>query len=92
MKINKFTIFPAIHLRNGLVVRFTQGDTEQPVAFHNDPLACAKQWIDHGAQWLQVINFDAAFDEDAQYNWELIEKIAALDINIQFGGGISHAR
>jgi phosphoribosylformimino-5-aminoimidazole carboxamide ribotide isomerase len=85
---SKFTIFPAIHLRNGEVVRFTQGDISQPTVFHSDPIACAQQWIDAGAQWLQVVNLDAAFDEDASHNWELITCLAELDVNIQFGGGI----
>ena len=88
MNFNKFTILPAIHLRNGEVVRFTQGDTENPVVFNTDPLACAQQWIDQGANWLQVVNLDAAFNEDASHNWELIKQITALDVNIQFGGGI----
>lgn len=85
---NNFTIFPAIHLRNGEVVRFTQGDTSQPIVFHTDPIACARQWIDQGARWLQVVNLDAAFDEEASINWELITRMTELDVNIQFGGGI----
>jgi phosphoribosylformimino-5-aminoimidazole carboxamide ribotide isomerase len=88
MKINKFSIIPAIHLRNGEVVRFTKGDISQPTVFHTDPIACARQWIDEGAQWLQVVNLDAAFDEEARNNWELITQMAGLDVNIQFGGGI----
>lgn len=88
MNKNNFTIFPAIHLRNGEVVRFTQGDISNPVIFHSDPVACAQQWIDEGAQWLQVINLDAAFNEDASNNWSLIEAISKLNVNIQFGGGI----
>ena len=88
MDLKRFTIFPAIHLRNGEVVRFTQGDTENPVVFNTDPVACARQWIDQGAEWLQVVNLDAAFDEDASHNWELIKQITALEVNIQFGGGI----
>jgi phosphoribosylformimino-5-aminoimidazole carboxamide ribotide isomerase len=88
MNLNKFTIYPAIHLRNGEVVRFTQGDTHNPVVFHTDPIACAQQWIDEGAQWIQLINLDAAFNEDATNNWQLIEQICRLDVNIQFGGGI----
>ena len=88
MNLNKFNVLPAIHIRNGEVVRFSQGDTENPVVFHSDPVACARQWIDQGAQWLQLVNLDAAFDEDASHNWDLIEQITALDVNIQFGGGI----
>ena len=88
MNKNNFTIFPAIHLRNGEVVRFTHGDIEDPSIFHADPLACAQHWIDQGAKWLQVINLDAAFDEEASNNWRLIEEICKLEVNIQFGGGI----
>ena len=88
MILDDFTIFPAIHLRNGKVVRFTQGDLEHPIIFHEDPVACAQQWIDQGARWLQIINLDAAFNEDASNNWQLIEEISALKVNIQFGGGI----
>jgi phosphoribosylformimino-5-aminoimidazole carboxamide ribotide isomerase len=88
MYLNKLTIFPAIHLRNGEVVRFTRGDTSQPIVFHTDPIACAQQWIDQGAEWLQVVNLDAAFDEEASHNWELIKQMTELDVKIQFGGGI----
>jgi phosphoribosylformimino-5-aminoimidazole carboxamide ribotide isomerase len=85
---NKFSVFPAIHLRNGEVVRFSRGDTSRPVVFHSDPIACAQRWIDEGAEWLQVVNLDAAFDEKADNNWELISRMTGLDVNIQFGGGI----
>ena len=70
------------------MVRFTRGDTSQPTVFNTDPIACAQQWIDEGADWLQVVNLDAAFAEDADNNWELISQMARLDVNIQFGGGI----
>ena len=88
MKLNKFNIYPAIHLRNGKVVRFTKGDINNPIVFHTDPLACAKHWIEQGAEWLQLVNLDAAFDEEASHNWALIEQICGLEVNIQFGGGI----
>ena len=88
MDLNKLSIFPAIHLRSGEVVRFTQGDTSHPTVFHTDPVACARQWIEEGAEWLQVVNLDAAFDEEASHNWELIRQMTELAVNIQFGGGI----
>lgn len=88
MYLNKFTIFPAIHLRDGKVVRFTKGDIANPIVFHTDPLACAKHWIEQGAEWLQLVNLDAAFDEEASHTWALIKQICGLDVNIQFGGGI----
>jgi phosphoribosylformimino-5-aminoimidazole carboxamide ribotide isomerase len=86
--LNNFSIFPAIHLRNGKVVRFAPGNTSNPIVFHTDPIACAQRWIAEGARWLQVVNLDAAFDEEASHNWDLISQMARLDVNIQFGGGI----
>lgn len=83
-----FTIFPALHLRNGQVVRFTQGDLANPTVYSSDPVSNAKLWIEEGASWLQVINLDAAFDEEGSHNWTLIKELCQLDINIQFGGGI----
>ena len=88
MNTKRFTVFPAIHLHDGKVVRFTRGDSDDPVVFHSDPIACAEQWIEQGAEWLQLVNLDAAFDEEASHNWKLIEKIANLDVKLQFGGGI----
>ena len=88
MYLNSFSIFPAVHLRNGKVVRFAPGDTSNPIVFHTDPIACAQRWIAEGARWLQVVNLDAAFDEEASHNWDLISQMAGLDVNIQFGGGI----
>ncbi len=84
MKNGDFTIFPAIHLRDGEVVRFTQGDINNPVVFHTDPLACAQQWMnqgisDHSTQFeklkkieIALINRDP-YKQIAQY-FQLIAK------------------
>jgi phosphoribosylformimino-5-aminoimidazole carboxamide ribonucleotide (ProFAR) isomerase len=66
------------------VVRFTSGGTRNPIVFNTDPIACAQQWIDEGAGWLQLINLDAAFVEDASNNWDLIRQITGLDVNINW--------
>lgn len=88
MHLHEFVIFPTMHLRNGEVIRFTQGDLNNPTVYSSDPIACAQGWIAQGAKWMQVINLDAAFDEDASHHWPLIEKLCALDINVQYGGGM----
>ena len=88
MLLNKFTIFPAIHLRNGEVLRFDSGDTATAKDVPTDPVACARQWIEQGAEWLQLVNLDAAFDNDLDSNRETIARICALGARIQYGGGI----
>jgi phosphoribosylformimino-5-aminoimidazole carboxamide ribotide isomerase len=56
-----FTIFPAIDLRQGQVVRLRQGDPAAQTVFGDDPAAVARRWADQGAAWLHVVNLDGAF-------------------------------
>jgi phosphoribosylformimino-5-aminoimidazole carboxamide ribotide isomerase len=57
------TIFPAIDLRRGEVVRLRQGDPTAQTRWGNDPAAIAKSWAQQGARWLHVVNLDGAFGE-----------------------------
>ncbi len=52
------TIFPAIDLRRGQVVRLRQGDAAAQTVYGDDPAAVAKQWAGQGARWLHVVNLD----------------------------------
>jgi phosphoribosylformimino-5-aminoimidazole carboxamide ribotide isomerase len=86
-----FTIYPAIDLRNGAVVRLQQGDPDRQTTYSNDPLAFARRWAGEGAEWLHVVNLDGAFDaaEASAANRAVLAKIAsAVGLKIQFGGGV----
>lgn len=80
-------IYPAIDLRGGKVVRLKEGDPERQTIFSDDPLTIAKQWIDQGATWLHMVNLDGAFSADND-NLSILEAVARLDVNVQFGGGL----
>ncbi|WP_420631895.1 1-(5-phosphoribosyl)-5-[(5-phosphoribosylamino)methylideneamino]imidazole-4-carboxamide isomerase [Candidatus Leptofilum sp.] len=84
----KFTIFPAIDLRNGRIVRLEQGDPDKETVFGTDPVKMAQRWIEAGATWLHIVNLDGAFDEAGAANWEALPAICKLDAKVQFGGGI----
>lgn len=86
--MSKFTIFPAIDLRNGRIVRLEHGDPERETVFGTNPVNMAQKWIDAGAKWLHVINLDGALDEAGAANWAALPAIAELDVKVQFGGGI----
>lgn len=86
--MSKFTIFPAIDLRNGRIVRLEQGDPERETVFSNNPIKTAQKWIHAGAQWLHVVNLDGAFDEAGAANWAALPTITQLGVKVQFGGGI----
>lgn len=83
-----FTIFPAIDLRDGRVVRLKYGDPDQQTVFADQPVAAAQRWIAAGTTWLHVVNLDGAFDEKGAANWRALPQLIELGINVQFGGGI----
>ena len=60
-----FTIYPAIDLRGGKVVRLKEGDPARMTSYSDDPAETAKRWIDAGAAWLHVVNLDGAFGDNA---------------------------
>lgn len=83
-----FTIYPAIDLRQGAVVRLKFGDPARQTTFSDDPRATAERWAADGAAWLHVINLDGAFDEATPANWRALQTIARVGPHVQFGGGI----
>ncbi|HSH03426.1 MAG TPA: 1-(5-phosphoribosyl)-5-[(5-phosphoribosylamino)methylideneamino]imidazole-4-carboxamide isomerase [Anaerolineae bacterium] len=82
-----FTLYPAIDLRHGQVVRLQYGDPDRQTTFSDDPVATAQQWLTAGTTWLHVVNLDGAFDEAGRANWDVLPALAALAC-VQFGGGI----
>src|SRR5690606_14845249 len=87
-----FTVYPAIDLRNGQVVRLQQGDPDRQTTFSNDPTAVARRWLRAGARWLHVVSLDGAFDQpDAENRKALaavLEQAAGSGAQVQFGGGL----
>ncbi len=83
-----FTIYPAIDLRNGSVVRLEHGDPDRQTIFGADPAEVAENWVESGATWLHVVNLDGAFDQTSSVNTRLLSDIASMGAKVQFGGGL----
>ena len=83
-----FTIFPAIDLRDGKVVRLQQGDPNRQTMYSDDPGLWARKWRDMGAQWLHIINLSGAFGEDESANLNALSTILQAGISVEFGGGV----
>jgi len=84
----KFTIFPAIDIVDGKCVRLYQGDYSKEKIYNSDPLDQALQFQENGAQWVHIVDLDAARSGDLK-NQTIIASIAqSVDIPIQVGGGI----
>ena len=90
----KFTIYPAIDLREGQVVRLLQGDPDKKTVYGNSPTSAAQNWIERGASWLHVVNLDGAFGEKGEANLRALGDILELAqrqtplVKVQFGGGL----
>lgn len=89
--MEKFTLYPAIDLRGGKVVRLSQGKPDQQTDYSNSPSQVAEKWISQGAKWLHLVNLDGAFGEASGKNEDAIKAIIADEKNkvkIQLGGGL----
>ncbi len=85
-------IYPAIDLRHGRCVRLQQGDAAAETVFADDPVDAARRWADEGAEWLHIVNLDGALGEASAANLASLERIlAAVDVPVQFGGGLRSA-
>jgi phosphoribosylformimino-5-aminoimidazole carboxamide ribotide isomerase len=83
-----FTVYPAIDLREGKVVRLKEGDPGRMTVYSDDPAETARRWMDAGASWLHVVNLDGAFGVNDIENRQALEEILNLDVKIQLGGGM----
>lgn len=83
-----FTIYPAIDLKGGEVVRLAEGDMERATVYASDPAAQARAFAETGAEWLHVVDLDGAFAGEAR-NAAAVEAIlSATPAKVQVGGGI----
>lgn len=83
----KLQLLPAIDMVDGKAVRLTQGEagTEKN---YGSPVDAALDWIDQGAEWIHLVDLDAAFGRGS--NVAVARKIIkrADGVHIEFSGGI----
>ena len=83
-----FTAYPAIDVRDGHVVRLLQGDYDRETRYADDPFAVAMRYADAGAQWLHLVDLDAA--RAGGYTLAPLLRRIADDgrLCVQTGGGV----
>lgn len=82
----KLILLPAVDVKSGQAVRLVQGELSQESVYGN-PLDAALVFQAAGAQWLHLVDLDAAFGIGS--NAELLaEVIGKLDIDVELSGGI----
>lgn len=83
-----FTVYPAIDVREGRVVRLKQGDYAQETRYADDPLAVAAGYAAEGASWLHLVDLDAA-REGGYSIADLLGRIKReTALSVQTGGGV----
>ena len=80
-------IFPAVDILGGSCVQLVQGKRES-ATIYGDPLTCAEQWLNDGADALHIVNLDGAFGSATANAAQIRKVITATDVEIQLGGGI----
>ena len=79
-------LLPAVDVAGGKAVRLVQGQADSATSF-GDPLAAALDWQSSGAQWIHLVDLDAAFGRGE--NSELLAQVVQrLDVNVEISGGI----
>lgn len=86
MSAPKLELLPAVDVSGGQAVQLVQGVAGTGGQF-GDPLEAAKAWQDAGAEWLHLVDLDAAFGKG--HNRDLLARIVGeLDLKVEMSGGI----
>ncbi|WP_022910314.1 bifunctional 1-(5-phosphoribosyl)-5-((5-phosphoribosylamino)methylideneamino)imidazole-4-carboxamide isomerase/phosphoribosylanthranilate isomerase PriA [Aestuariimicrobium kwangyangense] len=79
-------LLPAVDVQGGQAVQLVQGVAGSEKTF-GDPLAAALRWQQAGAEWLHLVDLDAAFGRGS--NAEVTSRIVGeLGIKVELSGGI----
>ncbi len=84
-----FTLYPAIDLKAGQVVRLKRGEMDQATVYADDPAKQAASFAAAGFGWVHVVDLDGAF-AGRPANAEAVKRILAAvpGLPVQLGGGI----
>ncbi len=82
------TLLPAVDVADGRAVRLTQGEAGSETAY-GDPVAAAEAWADQGAEWIHLVDLDAAFGRGS--NHSVLKKVVSRmppRVAVELSGGI----
>ena len=86
MTTKKLELLPAVDVKDGRAVRLVQGELSKESVYGN-PLEVALEFQSAGAQWLHLVDLDAAFGRGSNAE-QLAEVVGKLDIDVELSGGI----
>lgn len=82
----RLQLLPAVDVADGQAVRLVQGEAGSETGY-GDPLEAALAWQEGGAEWIHLVDLDAAFGRGS--NAELLAGVVGrLDVAVELSGGI----
>lgn len=84
--MKKLQLLPAIDVIEGRAVRLVQGELSQETSY-GTPLQVARDFADSGAEWIHLVDLDAAFGKGSNADL-LAQVIGSVDIAVELSGGI----
>ena len=81
-----FELLPAVDVADGQAVRLVQGKAGSETTY-GAPLAAALAWQADGAEWIHLVDLDAAFGRGSNAAL-LAEVVGTLDVKVEMSGGI----
>lgn len=84
--MSKLELLPAVDVQGGQAVQLVQGVAGSEKVF-GEPLAAALRWQEAGAEWLHLVDLDAAFGRGSNAEM-LAEIVGQLDLQVELSGGI----
>ncbi|MBU6147250.1 MAG: bifunctional 1-(5-phosphoribosyl)-5-((5-phosphoribosylamino)methylideneamino)imidazole-4-carboxamide isomerase/phosphoribosylanthranilate isomerase PriA [Actinomycetales bacterium] len=82
----RLILLPAVDVRAGVAVRLVQGRAEEETGY-GDPVQAALSWQEAGAEWIHLVDLDAAFGTGSNHG-VLAAVIGTLDVPVELSGGI----
>jgi phosphoribosylanthranilate isomerase len=79
-------LLPAVDVADGQAVRLVQGEAGSETSY-GDPLEAALAWQEAGAQWVHLVDLDAAFGRGSNRDL-LADVVGRLDVDVELSGGI----
>jgi 1-(5-phosphoribosyl)-5-[(5-phosphoribosylamino)methylideneamino] imidazole-4-carboxamide isomerase/N-(5'phosphoribosyl)anthranilate isomerase len=84
--MSKLELLPAVDVVEGQAVRLVQGEAGSETSY-GDPLTAALAWQEAGAEWIHLVDLDAAFGRGSNRPL-LAELVGKLDVKVEMSGGI----
>lgn len=84
---DRLVLFPAVDVADGKAVRLVQGEADSATSY-GDPVDAALDWAEQGAEWIHLVDLDAAFGRGD--NRDAIARVieALPNVKIELSGGI----